>query len=230
MEQELRQEVEKLYLNQMSQQSLYKLFGLRKVNKIQALEDWISNTCSLTNQEENIALFYKNRLLKNIDSWNEQELSLGFIGPLINIIDFKVPYQLNFFAQRPISAIVDNYELFGKPDGMLAAGNFEPEAAFFSFQEYKKDVNSSGDPAGQNLAAMLVGQAQNKAQNKDNDEVVYGCYVVGRLWYFMVLKGKEFAISKDYSATHDDDILNIVRILKALRSILFARLGIEETA
>ena len=142
---------------------------------------------------------------------------------MINIVDFKIPYQLNFFAQRPISAIVDGYELLGKPDGMLAAGNFEPEAPFFAFQEYKKDVNSSGDPASQNLAAMLVGQSQ----NEEND-IVYGCYVVGRNWYFMVLKGKEFAISKDYSATHDDDILKIVKALKTLRSILLKRLGIDE--
>jgi len=207
----MEKEVEKLYLNQMTQQGLYKIFGLRKVNKIKELDEWLSHTAELTDQEKDIALFYKNRLIQNIDSWNEQELSLGFIGPLINIINFKVPYQLNFFAQRPISAIVDNYELLGKPDGMLAAGNFEPEA------------HSSGDPAGQNLAAMLVGQAQNKAE-----AIIYGCYIVGRLWYFMVLKGKEFAISQDYSATHDDDILNILKNLKALRNLLLERLGLPE--
>ena len=54
-------------------------------------------------------------------------------------------------------------------------------------------MNSSGDPAGQNLAAMLVGQQQN-----ENGAVLYGCYVVGRLWYFMVLQGKTFTISKSY--------------------------------
>ena len=220
----MEQEFEKLYLNQMTQQGLYKIFGLRKVDKIQELESWLSNIPDLTNQEESIALFYKDRLLKNIDSWNEQELSLGFIGPLINIIDFKVPYQLNFFAQRPISAKIGHYELLGKPDGMLAAGNFEPEEPFFAFQEYKKDVNSSGDPAGQNLAAMLVGQTQN-----ENNDVIYGCYIVGRLWYFMVLKGKEFAVSKSYAAD-DDEIIEVVKILKALRSILLIQLGISEEA
>jgi len=178
----MEKEIEKLYLNQMTQQGLYKIFGLRKVEKLEDLDRWLEKTTKLTLEEKNIALFYNKRLLKNIDSWNEQELSLGFIGPLVNIIDFKVPYQLNFFAQRPISAIIGDYELSGKPDGMLAAGNFEPEAPFFAFQEYKKDINSSGDPAGQNLAAMLVGQVQNKEQ-----EIIYGCYIVGRLWYFMIM-------------------------------------------
>jgi hypothetical protein len=221
----MEQEIEKLYLNQMTQQALYKIFGLREVANLSELDSWLSNLPTLSEEEEIITNHYKERLLKNINSWNEQELSLGFIGPLINIVDFKIPYQLNFFAQRSISAIIDNYELLGKPDGMLAAGNFEPEAPFFAFQEYKKDVNSSGDPAGQNLAAMLVGQCQN-----ENNDVIYGCYVVGRNWYFMVLKGKEFAISKDYSATHDDDIIKIVKALKSLRSILVKRLGISEEA
>jgi len=133
-----------------------------------------------------------------------------------------LPY---FFAQRQIFATIGGYELIGKPDGMLAAGNFEPEALFFAFQEYKKDINSSGDPAGQNLAAMLIGQYENK-----DSAVIYGCYVVGRNWYFMVLKGKEFAVSQDYSATHDDDIIKIVKALKSLRSILLKQLGIPEEA
>ena len=105
---------------------------------------------------------------------------------------------------------------------MIASGYFSPKIPYFNFQEYKKDINSSGDPAGQNLAAMLVGQQKN-----EDDKVIYGCYVVGRFWYFMVLKGKEYAISRDFSTT-DDEIFEVMKILKALRNILFERLGIEQ--
>ena len=216
----MEQEITKLYLNEMSQQKLYKTFGLRRVDKIQELDDWLSELPSLTKQEKEISTFYQKVLLANIDNWNEQELSLGFIGPIIHLINFKIPYQLNFFAQRQISGIVDNYELSGKPDGMLASGNFEPETPYFSFHEYKKDVNSSGDPAGQNLAAMLIGQSAN-----ENNEVMYGCYIVGRFWYFMVLKGREYAISKDFSAS-DDALLDIIQVLKKLRSIIALQLGL----
>lgn len=218
----MAEEITKLYFNEMTQQKMYKTFGLRKVSKIESLDSWLSNLPSLTAIEKSTAQLYQNRLLKNIDNWNEQELSLGFIGPIINLIDFKVPYLLNFFAQRPLIGTVDGYELIGKPDGILAGGNFEPETPYFSFQEYKKDVNSSGDPAGQNLAAMLVGQQQN-----ENKEIIYGCYIVGRLWYFMVLDGKEYAISKSYSADDEAAVFEIIQVLKALRTILFERLGIE---
>ncbi len=215
-------EKEKLYMNQMTQQKLYKLFGLRKVSNNKILNNWLSDLPSLNKEEITISKFYQGRLLDNLEVWNEQELSLGFIGPILNLVKFTIPYRLNLFAQRPLSGVIDNYELIGKPDGILASGFQEPEMPFFAFQEYKKDINSSGDPAAQNLAAMLIGQQQN-----EDNSVIYGCYVVGRFWYFMVLKGKEYTISKDYSTT-DDGIFEVVKILKALRSILFKKLGIEE--
>lgn len=215
----MEQEITKLYMNEMTQQKMYKIFGLRMTKKIPELEEWLANLPNLNETEELISQYYQGQLLDNINNWNEQELSLGFIGPIFNLVKFQIPYQLNFFAQRTISEQIGEYELIGKPDGMLASGYYEPETPYFAFQEYKKDVNNSGDPIGQNLAAMLVGQVKNGI-----NKPIYGCYVVGRLWYFMVLNGKEFAISKSFSAD-DEDIFEIVKILKALRDILFEKIN-----
>ena len=171
------QELEKLYMNDMTQEKMYKIFGLRKVLKMQELEEWLSNLSNLEEEERIVCKIYQRRLIENIDAWNEQELSLNFIGPMFGVINFTALYQLNWFAQRPLSGIVETdkqkYELIGKPDGTLSSGYYSPEIPYFAFQEYKKDMNSSGDPIGQNLAAMLVGQTLNK-----EDDVIYGCYVV----------------------------------------------------
>ncbi|NJN78581.1 MAG: hypothetical protein HC803_09885 [Saprospiraceae bacterium] len=220
----MEKETIKLYLNQMTQTQMYELFGIARVRQMNELDEWITNLPDLTEEELNIINFYQKKLIENIDSWNEQELSLGFIGPIININNYKVDYKLNFFAQRQISAVVGDYELIGKPDGMIASGLFDPRKPYFNFQEYKRDMNSSGDPAGQNVAAMLVGQTLN-----EESDLVYGCYIAGRLWYFMILKGKEYAISKSFNAD-DEDIYDIVKVLKKLKYILFERLGITETA
>jgi len=67
---------------------------------------------------------------------------------------------------------------------------------------------------------MLIGQSAN-----ENNEVMYGCYIVGRFWYFMVLKGREYAISKDFSAS-DEALLDIIQVLKKLRSIIVLQLGL----
>ena len=111
----MEKEVTKLYLNDMTRQKMYKIFGLRRVNKLQALEDWLISLPDLTEEEITVAKVYQRRLLENIDDWNEQELSLGFIGPIINLIPFKIPYRLNFFAQRSLSTTIDTCLLYTSP-------------------------------------------------------------------------------------------------------------------
>ncbi|MEM6318072.1 MAG: hypothetical protein AAF960_10400 [Bacteroidota bacterium] len=218
----MKKQLTKLHLNDMSQQKMYKLFGLRQVASLPVLDNWLSDLPDLDSVETTIATHYQKRLIKNINAWNEQELSLNFIGPIFAAIDFTVPYQINWFAQRPLRQVIDNYELVGKPDGIIASGFMEPEVPFFSFQEFKKELESKGDPIGQNLAAMLIGQTQN-----DESNPVFGCYVVGRLWFFMALQDKTYAISREFSAA-SDDIFEIIKVLKALRSILFDRLQLTE--
>ncbi|MEN0051737.1 MAG: hypothetical protein AAF806_32025, partial [Bacteroidota bacterium] len=145
--------------------------------------------------------------------WNEQELSLNFIGPVFAMVRFSSK-KFNFFAQRSLNAVVNDIELFGKTDGLIASGYRKPNLPFFSFHEFKKELDSTGDPAGQNLAAMLVGQSLN-----ENHIPIYGCFVNGHSWYFMALKDKEYAISRGYSAT-SDEILDIFRILKGLKQLV----------
>ena len=64
------------------------------------------------------------------------------------------------------------------------------------------------------LAAMLVAQELNEHKHP-----IYGCYVKGVIWYFVVLQGKEYAISLPYVAVRED-IFAIVSILKALKPII----------
>lgn len=84
----------------------------------------------------------------------------------------------------------------------------------FAFTEYKRQLDPNGDPVGQTLAAMLVAQVLNA-----NQQAIYGAYVIGSDWRFMVLEGKHYTISRDYSAL-SDEIFDILRILKALKAII----------
>ena len=82
------------------------------------------------------------------------------------------------------------------------------------FTQYKKQFAVEGDPAGQTLAPMLVGQVLNNYEYP-----LYGAYVSGSDWNFMMLDGQHYTISRDYSAL-SDEILDILRILKALKMIV----------
>jgi len=61
---------------------------------------------------------------------------------------------------------------------------------------------------------MLVAQELNRREHP-----IYGVYVVGKLWHFMVLQQQEYVISKGFLAD-DEQIFDIFALLKALKVIL----------
>lgn len=65
----------------------------------------------------------------------------------------------------------------------------------------------------------LIGQAKN-----EKPIPMYGVEIVGETWRFMIMEGKEYCISKSFSATEKADLLKIIAILRKFRHILFTRL------
>lgn len=192
---------------------LEKMFRVEQVHGLAALEDWLTGRAEIAAAERHIVGFFQTHLTASGYDWNETELAYNFIGPLMGLADF-VTKRFNFFAERPFGGIVEGIEMSGKPDGMIASGFREPEQPFFCFQEYKKQKDPEGDPAGQALAAMLVAHELNERRH-----AVYGAYIIGADWCFMALQGKQYAISPAYVATRDD-VFEIFRILKVLKQII----------
>lgn len=190
--------------------TLERRFGLRQVMKSAVLQEWIAANPPLDDTEILIANEFQKRLLQNAFAWNEQELSLNFIGPLMSLVNFRTDNS-NFFAGREFGGVVDGEAISGKPDGMIASGRMEPESPYFCLQEYKKNVDPNGDPFGQCLAAMLVAQELNA-----HEFPTYGVVVVGNNWTFMVLEEKEYSLSDSFSSM-GEDIYHILRMLKSLK-------------
>ncbi|MEM7128850.1 MAG: hypothetical protein AAF702_21125 [Chloroflexota bacterium] len=196
---------------------LDKTFGLRNVLNSPALDEWFALSSDITLSElDHSKLSDLQELLQiNANSWNEQELSIHFIGPILSMVKFTDPYRYNLFAQRYIEAQVNDYLLKGEPDGLIASGYYEPEIPYFAFAEYKRQRDPNGDPAGQALGAMLVGQ-----QLAPSPTPLYGCYVVGRDWFFMTLHETYYAISNGHNALQRLELEEILRILIALKQII----------
>ena len=203
-------------------ENLEKSFGLIPNRQATFLQEWLTQSVTLSELEQLEAIGLRELLADNALHWNEQELSLHFIGPMFSIVHFTIVTKMNLFAQRFISAEVPDRNgnlilLSGKPDGVLASGYRGPEIPYFAFQrsvatEYKREKDPDGDPGGQCLAAMLAGQTL----NGDLSQPMYGCYVVGQNWYFLMLLGKEYAISAAYSAV-TDEVFYILGLLKTLK-------------
>jgi hypothetical protein len=198
---------------------LEKLFDIEQVESLTSLTDWMNMSAPITDFERQLIDYFQDTMRFNLQSWNEQELALNFIGPFFGILKFKSK-KYNLFSERPLDEIIksvtgEDIFLNGKPDGIIASGFRYPEKPFFSFHEHKPEAESSGDPAAQVLAAMLVGQAK----NADEVTPMYGCYIIGQNWYFLVLEGKQYAIATPLAAT-GIEIMDIFRIMKSLKAII----------
>jgi len=196
--------------------SLERKFGLIDVRTNDLLDKLIAsiNDYEIDNIENQLLLKFQESLIYRVDDWNEQELLIHFIAPVFSLVSFNTQ-KYGMFSWRPMSATIENITLSGNPDAVVAKGRREPEIPYyFCFHEYKKDKDPDGDPQGQCLAAMLVAQELN-----NNSKPIFGVVVKGKMWEFMILQGKEYAISNSYKST-DEELFEIVKILKHLKSII----------
>jgi hypothetical protein len=185
-------------------------FGLKQIWHSKTLDELINHPYELDDMEKNFVSKLQRHFSFGGDDWNEVELENKFISPMIvlsEILDEKCSY----FLERELQITIGDYELSGKVDGMIATGFRSPKKPYFCLNEYKRGTDPDGDPKGQALIAMLVAQKIN-----DNKAPIFGCFVIGRIWQFMILEGNQYTISRDFSCV-DDEIFDIFRILKGLR-------------
>ncbi|MCI5226207.1 MAG: hypothetical protein D3918_05970 [Candidatus Electrothrix sp. AX2] len=198
---------------------LDRAFKLTVLDTSPVLEDWTNGQAEISPFEQQALRSFQTLLKTHGYDWNETELAYNFIGPLMTLVRFSTK-EFNFFAERPLSAVVDKVEMTGRPDGIIASGFREPQQPYFCLQEYKKEKDPEGDPAAQVLAAMLVAQELNQHQLP-----VYGCYVKGEVWHFLTLEERSYAISQGYLASRQADLNEIFCILKHLKVIITACIG-----
>jgi hypothetical protein len=198
-------------------------FGLKKVyaEQIPLLIDWVSANEDLTDIDTiHLEKLRKKAELK-IEAWNEEELKmqyLSFIVDYANYSDDEETY--NIYFERPISAEVEGHKINVIVDFMIAQGVLEYiKRPYFCFHEYKREKKYNDDPIAQVLLAMLAAREKNK-----NNKPVYGAYIIGKHWYFMVMENKNFAVSESFSCTDKVELFKIISILRKFKSIIKTQL------
>lgn len=189
---------------------------LRQVRSHPLLTEWLQSTYSGHAEEKKIIEKQRQILADNVIFWNEDELKFKFLGPLMQIVNFDEDQRFRAFTQRKLEAVVktakaETIRIGGTVDFMIATGRVEPREPFFFLHEYKKERGSSDDPLAQVIVEMLAA----RTLNGDNAPM-YGCYIVGRNWFFLVLEGSTYAVSHSFDATQDD-IFQIVAMLFAIK-------------
>lgn len=193
-------------------------FGLKQVWKSDLLTQWENCETEITKAEKNSLLYFQKALIRGGRAWNEVELENKFISPVIMTAAIDND-EMSYFLERSLSGVVGDYELSGIVDGMIATGFRDPKKPYFCLHEYKRSIENQGTPDAQVLAAMLVAREQNQ-----NKLPIYGLFVVGLDWYFIVLTGNEYCISRTYHADNEE-IFTIFKMMKALKQIIHNELS-----
>ena len=145
---------------------------------------------SIPNSSEQKAVLTKlvQKSAKGIEYWNEQELVMKYLSFIVDVADL-IGQNYNIFAERNLSAKIDNIKLAGKVDFVVAKGQTSPDKPYFFIQEYKRSrQNTNSDPLAQLIGEMLV------AQKLNEENLIHGAYIVGQFWYFVVMKEREYNV------------------------------------
>ena len=204
---------------ELSEGVLVDAFGLEQLYKpTPTLAEWLAATGVLKSSHEEIIEEATEKLIKNATVWNEEELKMQFISLVLWLARFSDRYRT--YYDREISETIDGHFLLCKADMMLSKGVGELiKTPYFFMHEYKREKKYTGDPVGQMLAGMLIGQAKN-----NNGKPVYGCYVQGRFWFFSVLEGKNYTISKSFDSSEIEEAKQVIFILQKMNTIILEQL------
>ena len=211
-------------IKQYSEAELIKLFDLQRLVGNQAhplLNEWLTVVdIVLSNNEQETFEDILKDAVQNSHNWYEEDLKMRFIAFVLKLGHLNSTDRYHPYFERIIAATVEEHYLKIKTDFMIAKGILNiPEVPYFHFQEYKRQTDPNGDPVGQVLEAMLIAKELNQS-----DKPVYGCYVMGKLWNFMVLEEKTYCISESYDCTKQGDLLQIIAILRKFKEILETKL------
>lgn len=195
-------------------QNLEDTFLLEATENCEQLTDWLNMPYDIRQEEETQLEQLQKGLKKFALHWNEQEWKMKFISLLLNMVNYSHK-TYNIFYERTLQGEVKGYLLKGKVDSLIAQGQYEPKMPYFCFHEYKKEKGTADDPLAQLLSAMLVAQVLN-----ENQQPIYGCYVIGRNWFFVTLIEHTYCVSNNYSVTQKDELQKVYTILINLKTII----------
>jgi hypothetical protein len=208
---------------QWQEATLIKTFKLNRITTYQTplMQEWLDvrNPVFDTVEQANFDKKFK-EVVMNIAGWSEEDLKMKFITYILELGLLNDENGIIGYFDKMISATVEGTFLKVKSDFMMAKGILNVhEDTYFHFQEYKPQLNPTGEPMAQLLEAFLIGQATNEVPKP-----LYGIEIIGETWKFVIIEGKDYCVSEPYSCVKKDDLLKIIAVLRKFKHILMTRL------
>lgn len=212
--------VTKIKLSQ-SLDALMDVFQIREVKQCLYLDHLLSvNPRPLKQAYQDILDILLEEIQDKGDQWNEEELKMKFLALLFFVSEMEAKGIIQAFYERPLTLTYQGHKLNVKTDCMVATplGKNTPREPYFFLQEFKKGRGDKFDPEAQMLAAMIIALHKNADKHP-----LYGAFIVGKNWVFTCLNGQEYCRSRQYDASVQEELLEIVFILRKLKELILNR-------
>ncbi len=191
---------------------LKELFEIEKNLNVSIFDDWFNNDLKIDPLVETFLkdLIQENKLL--IESYNEEDLKINFISPILNRVKFKsFEKKIRDFYEAPLIYKTDKFILKGAIDFMVSEGLVESKKPYFFIQEFKRS-EEYGNPRPQLLAELISGVELNDWQ------FIKGAYIIGGNWHFTILEKLgvhqyQYFISQNFDSTKISDLKLIYKNL-----------------
>lgn len=193
------------------------LFDIEKKLSNNKFNDWFNNEIDLNSETVE---FLENLIEQNsglIDDYNEEDLKIYLISPLLNKINFILKdEEIRGFYELPMRYSTDKFILNGTVDFVISKGLFQSEKPYFFIQEFKRS-EEYGNPRPQLLAELI------SAVELNNWTHIKGAYVIGGSWHFVILEKLKTAkyqyfISENFDATKINDLKLIYKNLVFIKN------------
>jgi hypothetical protein len=126
--------------------SIEETFGLLQVRSLPILDELLAYKYEVDAYEHRyLTQLQEEYITLGGDNWNEVELENKFISPMIVFSGIQNK-GFSYFLEREMSETINDVELSGKVDGMIATGFRNPKKPYFCLSEYKRGTDPNGDP------------------------------------------------------------------------------------
>ncbi len=176
--------------------------------------DWFSFAYKLSRKESTFLKELIERHIKLLNFYLEEDLKMKFLSPILNQVNFMTD-DFHDWYDGALTGMVNDVEIKGFTDYMVATGISQAKKPYFFIQEFKPSVPDK-NPEIQLLAEMLV------TIEKNQTNIMRGGYIIGRNWSFVILEkiGEnqfEYFVSSPFDALDFADLKKIYIILQAVK-------------
>ncbi len=207
--------IRKMYkaFNEWDLDDLKKEFNILQSTDEDLLEKWFSMEKNIPKEDFEKIKILRKTLHRRVNSWNESELNFRFIAPLVYLVGLESITE-TIFLDRKIFKEIDKKILGGEFDLAFGTGRYNPKEIYFCMHMHKRERGKVTNPLADLLITMFTIQLNNEEKHP-----IYGVYVVGRLWFFVVFDKQKYSVSKSFD-TSKKQVFEAFSHLRNLKNLI----------